>query len=93
MSWKFIKNILGKNEESKDAPQAPEKTSNSEDYGGVLDLELMRKKSFVCLESAYRHQEIVLRRATEMNRLCLGEFLFTFFNLKRTSIETLAVML
>lgn len=92
MSWKFIKNILGKNEESKDAPQAPEKTSNSEDYGGVLDLELMRKKSFVCLESAYRHQEIVLRRATEMNRLCLGEFLFTFFNLKRTSIETLAVM-
>ena len=27
MSWKFIKNILGKNEESKDAPQAPEKTS------------------------------------------------------------------
>ena len=92
MFWKFIKNTLGKKEESKDAPQATKKTSNSEDNGGLLDLELMQKKFFIRLESAYRHQEIVLRRATEVSRLCLGEFLFTFFNLKKTSIETLAVM-
>lgn len=92
MFWKFIKNLLGKKEESKDAPQTTKNTSNREDNGGFLDFELIQKKFFIRLESAYRHQEIVLRRATEVSRLCLGEFLFTFFNFKKTSIETLAVM-
>ena len=44
MFWKFIKNLLGKKEESKDAPQTTKNTSNREDNGGFLDFELIQKK-------------------------------------------------
>ena len=53
---------------------------------------MLHNKEWVHLESAYRHQEIVFRRATETNRITLGEILTGLCKTESTSIESLAIM-
>ena len=68
----------GLNVESMEDPQESTPKEQPSNHGFNIELfniELMDFKTFIHHESAYRHQEIVIRRATESNRLTLGEVL------------------
>ena len=55
-------------------------------------LEILAKRHFIELESAYLHQQIVIRRSTAENRLTLGEILQQLFSQKdELSLLSLAV--
>ncbi|MBR1593739.1 MAG: hypothetical protein IJ659_03075 [Alloprevotella sp.] len=88
----IFKKLFGKKEGySKQSNQtvSDEHPENDKHY---IDFDVMHKKVLVYLESAYRHQEIVFRRATETNRIALGEILAGLFKIDGTSIESMAVM-
>ena len=88
----FFKKIFGKKDESSE--QSCQTTPNEQQEEGkhYIDFDMLHNKVLVHLESAYRHQEIVFRRATDKNRITLGEILAGLFKTERTSIESLAVM-
>lgn len=78
MISKFINKIFGKKEE---------KSSN------VFDFDLMHKQTFVHLESAYRHQNISFRRASEDDRITLGEVIVKLFtDVKKSEVLSMAIM-
>ena len=55
-------------------------------------LEILAKRHFIELESAYLHQRIVIRRSTAENRLKLGEILQQLFSqMDESSLLTMAV--
>lgn len=56
-----------------------------------IDFDLMADKTFIHYESAYRNQEIVLRRSTEKSRLTLGEVLKKLFNENVSTIKSMAI--
>ena len=88
----FFKKLFGKKEDaSKQSNQAvsDEQPENDKHY---IDFDVMHKQVLAHLESAYRHQEIVFRRATENNRITLGEILAGLFKIDSSSIESMAVM-
>lgn len=82
----FFKKLFGKKE--RNSEQSCQTTPNKQ----YIDFDMLHNKELVHLESAYRHQEIVFRRATDNNRITLGEILTGLFKTERTSIESLAVM-
>ena len=82
----FFKKLFGKKE--KNSEQSCQTTPNKQ----YIDFDMLHNKELVHLESAYRHQEIVFRRATETNRITLGEILTGLFKTESTSIESLAIM-
>lgn len=88
----FFKKLFGKKEESSE--QSCQTTPNEQQEEGkhYIDFDMLHNKELVHLESAYRHQEIVFRRATETNRITLGEILTGLFKTESTSIESLAIM-
>ena len=96
MISKLIKTIFGKKEKTAENPQKSN-TPQSSDDGELtndknsIDFDLMADKIFVYHESAYRHQEIVVRRATEDNRLVLGEVLSQLFDENVSSVHSMAV--
>lgn len=79
-----------KKERIQETPNQDVQEEQPEDDKHFLDFDLMHKKELVHQESAYRHQEIVFRRATEANRICLGEILTGLFNMERSSIKSMA---
>lgn len=100
MISKFIKKIFGKKEE--DSPISseeirgrntihpnPERELSEEEK--IFNGDLMMDKIFIYHESAYRHQEIIIRRATESNRLSLGEVLTQLFDEKKSSVNSMAI--
>ena len=96
MISKFIKKIFGKKEEPVEASHdrnthhpTPERELTDEEK--MFNFDLMMDKTFIRHESAYRHQEIVVRRATESNRLTLGEVLSQLFDEKITSVNSMAI--
>lgn len=50
------------------------------------------KLMFVNLESKYRHQPIVLRRSSELDRITLGEIIEEVLQIKPDSLQSLAVV-
>lgn len=84
----------GLNVELMEDPQESTPKEQPSNHGFNIELfniELMDFKTFIHHESAYRHQEIVIRRATESNRLTLGEVLSQLFDEKKSSIKSMAV--
>ena len=90
---RIFKKIFGKKDESSEQScQTTDLNGQPEEGKHYIDFDLLHNKELVHLESAYRHQEIVFRRATETNRITLGEILTGLFKTERTSIESLAIM-
>ena len=85
----IIKSIFGNN--SKRDVTRQNDTSGNNDNKKYLDFELLEKKEFVHLESAYQNQEVVFRRATETNRLVLGELLEPILKVNKSSLLSMAV--
>ena len=67
-----------------------EKESCNNDNNNHLDIDLLEDKEYIYLESAYQNQEYVFRRATESNRIILGELLETF-RIGKSSLLSLAI--
>lgn len=96
MISKIIKKIFGKKEEpvtnTQDRhthhPTPDRELTNEEKF---INFDLMTDKIFIYHESAYRHQNIIVRRATENNRLTLGEVLSQLFDEKHTSVKSMAI--
>ena len=92
MISELLKSIFGKKEKTSDNDyQAIDEQQVKEDLPPI-DFDLMTKKEFIRLESAYRHQENILRRATEDNRLTLGEVLNSILNIEKSKVLSLGVM-
>ena len=98
MISKIINKIFGKKEEPVTDTQerhtnhsTSDRKSTNEEKESNFDLDLMTDKIFIYNESAYRHQEIIVRRATENNRLTLGEVLSQLFNVKINSVKSMAI--
>lgn len=96
MIIKLIKTIFGKKEEPMTDTQGrhthhptPERELTDEEKG--LNFDLLTDKMFIHNEAAYRNQEIIVRRATENNRLTLGEVLSQLFDEKSTSVKSMAI--
>lgn len=96
MFSKFFNKIFKKKEVDRDTSQerhtlhpTPEREFTNEEK--MFNFDLMIDKIFIRLESVYRHQEIVVRRATESNRLTLGEVLSQLFDEKITSVRSMAI--
>lgn len=97
MISKIINKIFGKKEESVTDTQerhtnhpTPDRELTNEEKAYNIDL-MTDKIIFIYYESAYRHQEIIVRRATENNRLTLGEVLSQLFDEKSTSVKSMAI--
>ena len=96
MFKRIIKSLFGKsdvpNEVSSEtqSPNSPQIKTTAEEVKS-LDLEIMTEKILIYNESAYRHQDIVLRRATEGNRLTLGEVLSEVANEEESSVISMAI--
>ena len=89
MFSKIIRCVFGN--KSSDNVIAKNDSSDNDDGKYYLDFDLIEKKEFIHLESAYQNQEYVFRRATESNRLVLGEILEQVFNIEKSSILSMAV--
>lgn len=89
MFSKIIRSVFGN--KSSDNVIAKNDSSDNDDGKYYLDFDLIEKKEFIHLESAYQNQEYVFRRATESNRLVLGEILEQVFNIEKSSILSMAV--
>ena len=76
MFSKIIRSVFGN--KSNDEVVSNNESSGTEKGKDFFDL--MMSKEFVRLESAHQNQEIAFRRATESNRLVLGEILGQTFN-------------
>ena len=97
MISKFIKTLFGRKEESIEQSQehnsiGPKSDKEITEEKNILSFDLMTDKIFVYYESAYQHQTIVVRRATENNRLTLGEVLSQLFEEKVFSIHSMALV-
>lgn len=96
MISKIINKLFGKKEEPVTSTEerhthhpTPDRELTNEEK--VFNFDLMTDKSLIYHESAYRHQEIIVRRATENNRLTLGEVLSQLFGEKSTSVKSMAI--
>ena len=85
----IIRSIFGN--KSNDDVARQNDTSDNDDNKHYLDFDLLEKKDFVHLESAYQNQEYVFRRATETNRLVLGELLEPILKVDKSSLLSMAV--
>ena len=85
----MIKRLMGNKSNNDVTPQ--NETSDNDDNKEYLDFDLLEKKDFVHLESAYQNQEYVFRRATETNRLVLGELLEPILKVNKSSLLSMAV--
>ncbi len=92
MISKLINKLFGKKEENPVAIEQEVHEEQSEEDKHFLDFDLLHKQTLVRWESAYRHQEIVFRRAIETNRITLGEILKGLFKLENSSIKSMAVI-
>lgn len=92
MISKLINKWFGKKEKTPKTTNQKVHNEQEDDDKHFLDFDLMNKQVLVQFESTYRHQEIVFRRATEYNRITLGEILSGLFELEKSSIESMAVM-
>ena len=92
MISKLINKWFGKKEKTPKTTNQKVHNEQEDDDKHFLDFDLMNKQVLVQFESTYRHQEIVFRRATEDNRITLGEILSGLFELEKSSIESMAVM-
>lgn len=79
-----------KEEVQQETPNQEVQEEQPEDDKHFLDFDLMHQQALVHLESVYRNQEIVFRRATEANRTTLGEILTGLFKMERSSIKSMA---
>lgn len=84
----IIKSIFGKKSKGNLTSQ---NDLNDNDDRHYLDFDLIEKKEYIHLESAYHNQEYVFRRATESNRLVLGELLEPILKIDKSSILSLAI--
>ena len=57
-----------------------------------LDFDLIQKKEFIYLESAYQNQELIFRRSTDSDRLTLGELIEGLMKIDKSSLELMAVI-
>lgn len=87
MFSKIIRSVFGN--KSNDEVVSNNESSGTEKGKDFFDL--MMSKEFVRLESAHQNQEIAFRRATESNRLVLGEILGQTFNVEKSSVLSMAV--
>ena len=72
---------------------AIEDGDNKDNKREPLDFDLMEKQSFIHLESAYRHQAIKFRRASEDNRISLGEIVGGMFtNVQKSDVQSMALV-
>ena len=92
MISKLINKLFGKKEETPETANQELNEEQAEDDKHYVDFDSLHKQALVHWESAYRHQEIVFRRATEGNRITLGEILLGLFKIEKSSIRSLAVM-
>lgn len=92
----LFKSLFGKkdnNNQSNDLPVSDkEETCNDGNFEEKEDMfDTMNKQEFLQHESAYRHQQILFRRATESNRIILGELLERLLQVDKSSIRSMAV--
>lgn len=57
-----------------------------------LDFDLIQKKEFIYLESAYQNQELIFRRSTDSDRLTLGELIEGLMKIDKSSVERMAII-
>lgn len=89
----FLKKLFGKKEKtSEQSFQSTPEEQQQNEVAHYIDVGKFYNQYLIRMESAYRHQAIVFRRATETNRITLGEILTDLFKTDRDSIESLAVM-
>ena len=70
-----------------------EDTSQTEDGKEYFDFEQMHNQTLVHLESAFKNQAIKFRRATEKDRISLGEVVSGMFtDIKRSDVQSMAIM-
>lgn len=93
MLSKFFKGLLGKKEEVKKNPSQPtQENPKHQEAKLTIDLDVVRNNRFIYLESSYRNQEVAFRRATEKNRIVLGELLSRLFKIEKGAVSNLAVI-
>ena len=92
MISKLINKLFGKKDDNPERTNQMVHNEQTEDEKHSQDFDLMNKQVLVHLESTYRHQEIRFRRATEDNRITLGEILSGLFKLEKSSIESMAIL-
>jgi hypothetical protein len=85
----IIKSIFGN--KSNDNVTRQNDISDNDDYDHYFDFDLIEKKEFIHLESAYQNQKYVFRRATESNRLILGELIEPILKVNKSSLLSMAV--
>lgn len=85
----FIKSIF-KNK-SNDKTVSQNDTSENINDKHYLDFDLIDKKNYIHLESAYKNQKYVFRRATESNRLVLGELLQPILKVNKSDLISMAI--
>ena len=85
----IIKSIFGK--KSNEHVTRQNDTCDNDENKNYLDFDLIEKKQFIHLESAYQNQEFVFRRATENNRLVLGELLEPILKVNKSTLLSMAV--
>lgn len=84
----IIKKIFGSKHSNM---QTPPNYSTEKEKNSFSNLEQLNKSELVWLESVYRNQEYVFRRATESNRIILGELLESVLGLKASSILSMGI--
>ena len=84
----LIKSIFGNKSNDNVVPQNVTSENDDKHY---LDFDMLVKKTFVHLESAYQNQEYVFRRAIETNRIILGELLEPILQVSKSSVISMAV--
>ncbi len=94
MIGKLLKKLFGSSERNESHLPSNQQDVVEEDgsLSNAFDLDVLELKTFICLESAYRNQQIVLRRSYENDRITLGEVLQTIFKIEKFDIESLAVV-
>ena len=85
----IIKSIFGN--KSIDNATSQNNTNDNDHNKQFLDFDLIEKKQYIHLESAYQNQEYVFRRATESKRLFLGELLEPIFKVSKSSLLSMAI--
>ena len=85
----IIKSIFGN--KSNDNVSRKNDNRDNDDNNHYSDIDLIEKKEVVYLESAYQNQTYVFRRATESNRLILGELIKQILKVNKSSLISMAV--
>lgn len=68
-----------------------ENSLKSPESSNSLDFDMIQKKKFIYLESAYQNQELIFRWSNDIERLTLGELIKALLKIDKSAIELMAI--